>query len=277
MKIRRGAVLIGACGALLYGTACSAQASDEQRFVAEAVKQIRQRIPGVTVVQQEDPLSVLLKGSDRVESTLNFQRLYGYCRQASADDCAAAQSELIDKVVRNPAPPAPTPASLRIAVRDAQYLRHVPEVVAEPIGEDLFAVLVSHAPDSVATVPPESLASLKLNRKQAWARAWRQTRAKLPALPDAASLAQEPVLFSEQAYLASLLADTAAWRIIADAAGPNLFVIVVADDMILIALAPDGPWLERFKRKVRKDCASELRCLSPNLYRFRDGRWVVSR
>lgn len=277
MEIRRRAAIIGACAALFYGTECSAQASDEQRFIAETIRQIQQRMPGVTVVQQEDPLSMSLKGGGRVESTLNFQRLYGYCRQVSAVDCAAARTKLIDKVQQNPKPPVPTPASLRIAVRDAQYLRHVPEVVAEPIGEDLFAVLVSHAPDSVATVPPESLASLKLTRKQAWTRAWRQTRAGLPALPDAASLAQDPVLFSEQAYLASLLADIGAWRAIADAAGPDLFVIVVADDMVLVARMPDGPWLERFKRKVRKDCASELHCLSPNLYRFRDSRWVVSR
>lgn len=277
MEIMRRAAIFGAGGALFVGTACSAQASEEQRFVAEAIRQIKQRVPGVTVVQQEDPLSVSLKGGGRVESTLNFHRTYGYCRQVSAAACAAARSELIDKVLRNPMPPVPTPASLRIAVRDAQYLRDVPAVVAEPIGEDLFAVLVSHAPDSAATVPPESLASLKLTREQAWARAWRQTRAGLPALPDAATLAQDPILFSEKAYLASLLADTGGWRAIADAAGPDLFVIVVADDMLLAALMPDGPWLERFKRKVRKDCAREMRCLSPNLYRFRDGRWVVSR
>lgn len=277
MEIRRRTAILGACGALLSGTGCSAQVSEKQRFVAEMIRQIQQRVPGVTVVQRDDPLSVSLKGGGRAESTLNFHRIYGYCRHASAADCTAVRTEFLDKVLRNPMPPAPTPESLRIAVRDAQYVRHVPAIVAEPIGEDLFAVLVSNAPDSVSTVPPEALGTLKLTRGQAWARAWQQTRAGLPALPSPSAMAQNPVLFAEQPYLATLLADTKAWRAIADVAGPELFVTVVADDMVFVARMPDGPRLEQFKQTVREDCASQQRCISPNLYRFRDGRWVVSR
>lgn len=185
------------------------------------------------------------------------------------------RKEFLDTVLR--VPPVATAASLRIAVRHAEYLRHLPDVVAEPIGEDLFAVLVSDAPDSVATVPPDALANLKLTRDQAWARGWRQTRSGLPALPDPATLAQGAIVFAEQAYLATLLADTEAWRRVADFAGPELFVTVVADDMVFVARMADGPRLERFKQTVREDCASQPRCISPNLYRFRDGRWVVSR
>lgn len=284
MEIRRRAAIWWACCALLSGTGCSAQVSDEQRFAADMIRQIKQRLPGVDVARRDDPLSVSLKGGGRVESTINFHRIYGYCRNASVADCRSTREEFLDKVLRSPLPPVATAASLRIAVRDAEYIANArvgrPEplsLVMEPIGEDLFALLVSDSPDAVATVPLDTLAKLGLTRQQAWARAWQQTRKALPALPSPSTMAQNPVLFTEQAYLASLLADTKAWHAIASAAGPELFVTVVADDMVFVARMPDGPRLEQFKQTVREDCASRPRCISPNLYRFRDGRWVVSR
>jgi hypothetical protein len=275
MGMQRMAAIFLVGGALLSGTGCSAQASDEQRFVEKMIQQIRQRLPGVEVTQRDDPLTVSLKGGGRIESTINFGSLHRFCRQATAKQCAAMRKEFLDTVLR--APPMATAASLRIAVRDAEYVQHVPNIVAEPIGEDLFAVLVSDAPDSVATVPPAMLATLGLTREQAWGRAWAQTRAGLPELPGGASLASGARFYTDQFYLASLLADTRAWSAIAEAAGPNLLVTVVADNNLFVAVMPDGPKLEKFKQTVREDCAGQPRCVSPNLYRFRDGRWVVSR
>lgn len=275
MGMQRMAAIFLAGGALLSSTGCSAQVSDEQRFAAQMIRQIRQRLPGVEVAQRDDPLTVSLKGGGRIETTINFGSLHRFCRQATAKECRAMRKEFLDTVLR--VPPVATPASLRIAVRDAEYVQHVPEIVAEPIGEDLFAVLVSDSPDSVATVPPDMLAALGLTRAQAWERAWTQTRAGLPALTGGAALAQGARFYTDQSYLASLLADTKAWRAIAKAAGPNLLVTVVADNNLFVAVMPDGPKLEQFKQSVREDCATQPRCISPNLYRFRDGRWVVSR
>lgn len=277
MRMQRRAAIFLACSMALAGTGCSAQTSDEQRFVAKMIQQIKQRLPGVEVTQRDDPLSVSLKGGGRVQSTINFHRVYGFCRHASAADCKATREEFLDKVLRISVPPASTAASLRIAVRDAQYVSHVPAIIAEPIGDDLFAVLVSNAPDTVSTVPPDALAKLGLDRVQAWARALRQTRASLPALPDPKALASGVVIYEDQPYLASLLTDTKGWAAVAEAAGPELLLTVVADDYVFVGRMPDGVRLERFRESVRQDCAGRQRCLSPNAYRFRDGRWVVSR
>lgn len=272
MGMKGKAAIFLACGALLSGTGCSAQTSGEQRFVADMIRRIHQRLPDVEIAQLGDPLSVSLKGGGRVERMLNFGRVYRLCGQVSAKECGKAREEFLDTMLR--APLAPTAASLRIAVRDAQYVRQVPEIVAEPIGDDLFAVLVSDAPDSVATVPPDRLPKLGLTRARAWTRAWQQTRAGLPKLPRGAALARSAVFYTDQAYLASLLADRKAWQAIADAVGPELLVTVVADHSVFVARLPDGPGLEQFKQTVREDCASQPRCISPNVYRFRDGRWV---
>ncbi|MEP9358506.1 hypothetical protein [Sphingomonas sp. KR3-1] len=276
MAKKRRAILL-ACGALLSITGCSAQVGDKQRFVADMIEQIKQRLPGVEVTQRDDPLSVSLKGGGRAQITLNFHRIYGFCRHASVEVCTATRSAFLDKVVRNPVPPAPTVASLRIAVHSAEYMKHVPAHVAEPIGDDLFAVLVSNAPDSVSTVPPEALVKLGLNREQAWMRALRQTRAQLPALPDPARLARGVVVYQDQPYLASLLTDAKGWAAVSETAGPDFLLTVVADDYVFVGRMPDGPRLEQFKQSVREDCASRQRCLSPNVYRFHDGRWVISR
>ncbi|MDG2533248.1 hypothetical protein P6144_06290 [Sphingomonas sp. HITSZ_GF] len=275
MGIRQRAAVFSACGALLAATGCSAQTSDEQRFVAEMTAKIRQRLPGVEVAPGEDPLSVSLKGKGQLNRSINFGSVYRFCGQVPAKACRTMRSEFLDTVLR--AVPVPTAASLRIAVRDAEYVRYAGKIVSQPIGEDLFAVLVSDAPDSVTTVPGDRLPELGLTRDQAWARAWQQTRALLPVLPKGTALAKHAFFFADQDYLASVLADVPAWRAIADAAGPELLVTVVADHAVFVARMPDGPKLEYFKQTVRDDCASQPRCISPNVYRFRDGRWVVSR
>ncbi|HWU96365.1 MAG TPA: hypothetical protein VN029_12265 [Sphingomonas sp.] len=279
-------VVLWACGALLAATSCHAQAVDERSFAAGMIAQIRQRAPGVEVVPQDDPLSVSVKGGGwKEEATLNFHRVYGYCLNAAPADCKATRDEFLDKILAHPVPPAMTPASLRLAVRDAQYVAYIRGmekkgeqlVLAEPIGEDLFAILVSDSADAIAVVTPEKLAELGMTRAQAWRRGWAQTRAALPALPDGTALAKSAVAYQEQGYLASLLIDTRAWQAIAEKAGPELFVIVVSDNFVFVGGMANGPELERFKQTVREDCASQPRCISPNLYRFRDGRWVVSR
>ena len=40
---------------------------------------------------------------------------------------------------------------------------------------------------------------------------------------------------------------------------------------------PDGPSLEAFRETVDEDCRAQPRCVSPNIYRFRGGRWVIAR
>lgn len=284
MVLRRMATL-WACATLLAATACQAQSNDARSFAAGMIAQIKQRSPGVEIVQQDDPLSISLKGGGwKEEATLNFHRIYGYCQKAAPADCAATRTEFLDKILAHSAPPAFTAASLRLAVRDLQYVSYVrrlekgaPLILAEPIGEDLFAVLVSDSAETVALVTPDKLQTLGMTREQAWRRAWDQTRAALPPLPEGTALAKSAMVFQDQEYLASMLIDGKAWRSIAAKAGPDLFATVVADNYVFVGLMPDGPDLAKFRQTVREDCESQPRCISPNLYRFREGRWVVSR
>ncbi len=286
MRMMRGMAVTWACSALFAATACHAQAKDEPSFAAEMIAQLKQRVPGLEIVGQDenDPLAVRVTGGEWQEATINFHRIYGYCQNASPAECKTTRDEFLDKILKRPAAAGITASSLRLAVRDAQYVDYVRRLdaaksmlVAEPIGDDLFAILVSDSPDTLTLVSPEELAKLGMTRKQAWARAWQLTRAGLPTLPDGAALAKSAVAYQDQGYLASLLIDTKAWRAIADKAGPEMFVTVVADNFVFVGRMPDGPRLEKFRQTVREDCESQQRCVSPNLYRFRDGRWVVSR
>ena len=66
------------------------------------------------------------------------------------------------------------------------------------------------------------------------------------------------------------------WRGIAAEAGPDLFVTAVSDHFVFVGSMPDGARLEAFKQTVREDCAAQQRCVSPNIYCFRDGRWMIA-
>ncbi|WP_298195094.1 hypothetical protein [Novosphingobium sp.] len=39
---------------------------------------------------------------------------------------------------------------------------------------------------------------------------------------------------------------------------------------------PDGAKLDGFAETVRKDCAEQERCISPHIYRFRNGQWRIA-
>ena len=110
----------------------------------------------------------------------------------------------------------------------------------------------------------------------AWQTATGQTRAILPALPDGKGLANEAAIFADGEYLASLLADTEAWRGIASDSGPDLFVAAISDYFVIAGIIPDGRQLRALKQNISEDCSKQERCVSPNVYRFRDGRWVIA-
>jgi transcriptional regulator with XRE-family HTH domain len=63
---------------------------------------------------------------------------------------------------------------------------------------------------------------------------------------------------------------------IAALVGPDLFVPVVFDGFVFVAALPDGPALEDFAATVSKDCAEQERCISPHIYRFRNGQCRIA-
>lgn len=260
-----------------------AQASPERDFAAAMIAELKARHPGGRFVPEPDPLSVTIKRRGKPDFTAFFHRIFGYCRQAAKSDCAAARAKFLDAILID-TPPVTT-ASLRLALRDQEYIDGARKVVGrtkdrqliiEPIGDDLFATLVSDSEQTVAVVNVGHLAAWKMSREAAWQIAWSQTRAVLPKLPNAKQLAKAPVMFQGFEFAASLLIDTPGWQRLAAAVGPQLFATVVADDVVFVGKIPDGPGLLKFKQSVREDCDSQPRCLSPNVYRFREGRWVIA-
>ncbi|MES2441994.1 MAG: hypothetical protein V4574_04125 [Pseudomonadota bacterium] len=276
-----------AVGAALSVSACQAQAPDPSGFAREMTTRVKAKLPGSEVIPSAtDPLSVTVKGGEMDGATINFHRVYGYCRTAAAADCEASKAEFFDRALKMP--PKATAASLRLIVRDEPYMAYVRSLppapsgeqvtlVSEPIGDGLHAILASDSPDAVATVAESDLNTMGLDRARAWTLAVDQTQAILPPLPTAAQLGKGAVMFQGQEYLASMIIDRRAWAALAAEIGPDLFVTVVADDTVFVGRMPDGPDLERFRKGVADDCAQQQRCISPHLYRFRDGRWVVPR
>ena len=68
----------------------------------------------------------------------------------------------------------------------------------------------------------------------------------------------------------------AAIREIADEIGPDLVAAAPTEQFALFTTLSDDE-LDPFAELVREDCAMSARCISPNVYRFRDGQWVIAR
>jgi hypothetical protein len=270
-------------------TAANGYAANDQAVVGErdfaAAMRERLRVAAPDLETREsasDPLVIEIKHEGEWgRARINLHRLHAFCGDAAAEDCEAV---LANFVRRTTAPlPEPTSADLRVVVRNRFYVEHLLETQPEDarpiyrqIGDDLFALLAFDFPDGVGIAVPEQLRSLGLEDTGAWRVAGDQTRAVLPELPLDVDLAKYPVSFQEYDFLPSLLADVDAWPPLAEKAGPDLFAAAISDFSVWIGVMPDGPRFEDFKRAVRAECAEWERCISPNVYRFRDGRWVIA-
>ncbi|MCW3835247.1 hypothetical protein ACFQ1E_00675 [Sphingomonas canadensis] len=286
--MRLGTIL-GALALLLpLAAPAGAQTVGERAFRSDMIKRVQAKLPDAEVTPDPDDfLALHVKGGVLDGATINLHRIYEYCAGHSAEDCETLKQDFTGKMTSPN--PDPTVASLRLMVRDRVYLENLLEMerrsaaegknfhyVYEQIGEDLFAILVSDAPDKVAILPDDSLKDLGLTRKTAWAKAAKQTRDALPPLPKPDQLKASAVAFQEYEYLPSLLLDLPAWARIAEAVGPDLFVTAVSDGFVFAGTMPDDAVAE-FAETVAEDCAEQERCISPHIYRFRDGRWVIAR
>ncbi|MBD3728320.1 MAG: hypothetical protein IE933_01310 [Sphingomonadales bacterium] len=267
------------------GLASSCQAQPTEREFSEAMlPQMEAAMPGATLaLDPDDPLTIRLSNWQGWEDAqINLHRIYGFCLNNPAKDCAAVKAEFVDHLAEKP--PESSANSLRVIVRDRQYWDYIAQTFPDKgklpphrqIGDDLLAILAFDNPKTIALAQPERLAELGLDEEAAWALARKQMAAILPALPDGAGLREQPVAFEDFEYLASLLDNTAGWDKVARDAGPDMFLTVVSDRFVFVGVMPPGQQLERFRRTVEDDCKAQPRCVSPNIYRFRDGRWVVA-
>ncbi|MCB2087673.1 MAG: hypothetical protein R3E18_10170 [Sphingomonadaceae bacterium] len=271
--------------AMFAASACSAQPSQsESEFAREMIPRLQAAMPGAEMAPDpEEVLTIrIAKWNDFDDAQINLHRIYGYCLNATPTDCETVKQEFVEKIAYRP--PPPEAKDLRVIVRDAQYWDYIRETFAEKgglpfhrqIGDDLYAILAFDSPETIALAQPDQLAEMGLDEDAAWTRATSQTKAVLPQLPDGKSLSRQAVAYENEEYLASLLVDLDSWEIIARNAGPDLFVTAVSDQFVFVGIMGSGPGLDKFRQTVAEDCKASPRCVSPNIYRFRNGRWVIA-
>lgn len=276
--------LAAAMALVAVSSACSAKA-DESSFSNEMLERARKVFPGADMLLKADePLVIQIrKNSVRDDGVINLHRIWSYCQNVSATDCEASKAEFLGKI--SFVPPPASADTLRLIVRDREYYEYVRSQPADngerlgigrPIGGGLYALLASDSKDAIAMAGDKALKGMGLTEQQAWDIAFRQTKAKLPALPSPAKLKKGGYAYQDSEYLGSLLADLPAWERISREVGPNLFVTVVSDQMVFVGTMPPGPGLESFKLTVSEDCKQQQRCISPYIYRFDRGAWTVA-
>ncbi len=272
--------------ALLCPIACHAAPRSEKAFAADMLRRLRTAMPGKTLTSDPaDPLAITVTGDGPPKlDQINLHNIHAACEHATAAECREEKAEF---VAATALPMAPiTATDLRLVVRGADYVAAANAMfakdpdrrpLAEPIGDDLYAVLAADSPKSTALVSRPMLDPLKLSPAAAWALAARQTAAKLPPIPTPEKLKSGGTAMQGFDYTGSLLLDRKAWADLARKIGPDLFVTVVSDGFVLVGVRPDGPSLDAFKASVSEDCARLSHCISPHIYRFRDGRWTIAR
>lgn len=258
-------------------------ADGERAFGRQMLEALRAALPGELRTDPRDPLAIQMKLEGEWDNgVINTHRLHAYCQTVSREDCNAAITEFVSNI--STGAPEPAAADLRLIVRDKSYLDYLlqagPEDGGRPlvrsIGEDLFAIVAFDGPNTISLALGWQLRDLGIDEQTAWQLATAQTKAVLPPLPTGADLVKNAMAFEEYEYLPSLLADIEAWQKIVAEVGPDLFVTAVSDHFVFVGLMPDGPGFERFRHTVSEDCAVQQRCVSPNIYRFREGRWVIA-
>lgn len=278
--------LILAVAGLLAAQPANA-ASPEQDFVADMLGRFRAAFPAATFVPEpEDPLSLKASGGNAILNggTINLQRIYGYCTHATKADCERTKAEFVDRITRTPPPAAA--ANLRIVVRDQQYYEYYlgkfksrPErlPIIHKIGDDLFAILAVDSPETIELANSETVAKLGLTAEAAWALAEAQTAKAIPPVPTPDQLHEGSIALEGKEYMASMLIARAGWEKLSAVLGPDMFVTAASDALVFIGTIPDGPALDRFAGAVADDCRQAPRCVSPHIYRWKNGTWVIAR
>lgn len=277
-------LILAVFAALLLALPAAAQRTGNA-FEQDMLQRFSKALPGSQLnLKAGEPLVIQIKGGEWDEAEINLHRIDYYCSQSSEEECETAKSEFVRKLTTKTEDP--TPESLRLVVRDQQYLDYITHnmpgkagqdpAIHEPIGEGLYAFLAFDMPEAIGVIGDKSLGDMKLTRDQAWLRAHAQTRGILPALPKAEDLKRGPVVLEGEGYLPALLIDLPSWERLAIQTGPNLFVVATSDRLVVIGVMPEGEDFEGMKKAVADDCAQQERCVTPFVYRLRKGRWVIA-
>lgn len=270
--------------ALAWISPAAAKDQSPAEFSKEIRAELRKLHPDWNMqVDPDEPLKLVVKNKGEEEWTIFLYRIYDYCRQVPKPDCALAKDQFVKKSdVRHG---KITAKSLRIVVRNSDYAEQIEEFTRKrgkrmgyyrQIGDDLYIFIVSDAPDTIAYVGEENLEEMGLREEDAWDLAIVQTRSITNAPPSPEALERGMQVYEGAEYVGSMIGEPDGWRNLAKEVGPDLFVTVVDDQLVVVGVLPDGPQLDKIAAAAREDCRVSQRCISPHVYRWRKGRWVIA-
>jgi hypothetical protein len=267
--------------------AAPAMAESEKAYQADMLARLHKAVPTATFTPQtDDPFAITIThGPDQMkEGTINLHRIFSYCQNAPKADCTAAKEEFVATLT---APvPVETKADLRVIVRDKEYRDYSLGLFAkEPgrapltrqIGDDLFEILAFDTPETIRLAGPEDLKKYTMSIEEAWALGEAQTAKIISPPPSPEDITKGTVSLEGPAYVASALVQKSAWESLAKSVGPDLFMTVVSDHFVFVGITPDGPNFDARAKAVKDDCKEQQRCVSPHIYRWRDGMWKIAR
>jgi hypothetical protein len=283
---KKTAFLAFLVAALAAVTPAFAQTGPEARaFAADALPKIRAAFPDAEITQEPgEPLQInITRTGEKEPAVMNLHRVFGFCQNVARAECETELTGLIGMLAKASTTPEGEAANLRLIVRDAEYWNYVVGSKLDPlpphrqIGEDLYAILAFDSPEAIALAPADRIAELGLSEENAWLFAERQTAKVIPGMPETGPRIEGLVVFQGEEYTGSMMAYPAQWAAIAEATGPDLAVIANSDQFVIAAIVPDGAELERYRGLAADQCKLAPRCISPNAYRWREGKWVVAR
>lgn len=274
------AALLSAAGPAFAQTGPEARA-----FAQGALPKIRAVFPDAEIEQEPgEPLQINITRKDDTDPVMmNLHRVFGFCQNVPAAECEAELNGLIGMLAKAPKMPQGKAGNLRLIVRDEQYWNYVLGTKLDPlpphrqIGDDLFAILVFDSPEAIALASADQIAELGLSTENAWLFAERQTARIIPGLPEDGARIEGLTVFQGEEYTGSMMAYPDRWEALAAANGPDLAVIANSDQFVVAAVVPDGAELEKYRGLAEDQCRLSPRCISPNVYRWRAGRWVIAR
>ena len=275
-------------GIVIAAGPLAAQPTDDDRaFAEQAMAEIAAALPDAAVsMEPGDPLQINVKRSTEEESgQINLHRLRGFCQTITPADCAIEQTRLINVLVNATNRKAPKPGDLRIIVRDAEYWGYVALTLGKNgelplhrrIGDDLYAILAIDSSESIQVAQPEAVTDMGLDDAEAWRQASDQTRLVVPVVPSSEAIGENLFAFEGDEYTGSMLTHGDSWTQLAAVNGPDLAVIISSDQLVIAGIVPSGPDLARFEGLAREQCDVAPRCISPHVYRWQDGMWVIAR
>lgn len=158
------------------------------------------------------------------------------------------------------------------------------EFVIEEIGDDLCKIIGFERNYDTVFADKTSLERRGFGGPQTWNIAHENTDPITPIIPTAQYLIEGGgcMTFDSDMLVPSMFADLTAWAPISDETGGSLYVAPVSDTFAFIGIAADGAELDEARSGARADYTSisrsnnpRHRAVSPDVYRFRDGRWCL--